>query len=758
MTDMATNAKPRDWREFRVVRFNGQKDTHKWTGEDYSTSSLADIFAFAPTKRPKEGSPAFIPSEHNDYDARVHARQKEVGSYVALVGDIDKGNHDLDWVKGLVEKISCGAAWFIHSSSNSRPGNMRWRIIFPLAKPAAFAEWNDAQHAFFAIMENYGAVMDKALARAGQPVYLPNIPKEKDGEPLRDKDGNPLYYQSEICDEGRPGLDIHSGNMAKAIAGIHQRRAQKEIEDQKKRVENLKRKANAPIGDGSDIIKEFNSANTVQSLLLSYGYTQSPRNKDDWRSPYQQGDTYATRIMDGNRWVSLSESDAGAGIGIACDSGCCGDAYDLYAHYTHKDDHKAAYRQLYREKAIASGNVVEGPWEAPPPPDEYDIGWEPVSHWEEMEEIAKSHDPESQSLTLISPAIWDGVQPPEREWRWQNFIPNHQATLLTGAGATGKSLLSQQMATCIGMGLPVLGVHVSPVPSLYITCEDDAEELHRRQTSICAALGVPLSETMNRLYLLSLYGELGNELCTFADNETIIPSDRYNSIVATCQHLGIKHVVLDNSAHLFTGDENKRSHVTSFLNLCNRMAREIDGSVIIVGHPNKAGDSYSGSTAWENNVRSRIFMSRILDEQGNAKDPDARILKNEKANYSQQGNQIEFRWHRGAFALDTDLPKQERDSIAENVLAAHENAVFLKCLDILTAQKRKVGASIYGNYAPKAMAAMVEAQGMKVKQFEAAMERLFSIGEIAAEVNLWPGKDRHPVTGLGRKDHKMEEN
>lgn len=496
MTDMATNANPRDWREFRVVRFNGQRDTHRFTGEDYSTSTLAEIFSFKPTKRPKEGSPAFIPSEHNDYDARVHARQKEVGSYVALVGDIDKGNHDLEWVKGIVEKISCGSAWFIHSSSNSRPGNMRWRIIFPLAKPAAFAEWNDAQHAFFAIMENYGAVMDKALARAGQPVYLPNIPKEKDGEPLRDKDGNPLYYQSEICDEGRPGLDIHSGNMAKAIAGIHQRRAQKEIEDQKKRVENLKRKANTPVGDGSDIIKEFNAANTVQSLLISYGYTQSPRNKDDWRSPYQQSDTYATRIMDGDRWVSLSESDAVAGIGIACDSGCCGDAYDLYAHYTHKNDHKAAYRQLYREKAIASGNVVEGPWEAPPPPDEYDIGWEPVSHWEEMEEIANSSPPEPENILGFNITDWttdryEGEAPPIR-WLLEGSIPLGVPALFAAMGGVGKSFMSLDMALEIAGEVihgqqerKIMGGIVREHGSVVVFgAEDSKDSVHRRIASI----------------------------------------------------------------------------------------------------------------------------------------------------------------------------------------------------------------------------------------------------------------------------------
>src|SRR3546814_20697914 len=50
--------------------------------------------------------------------------------------------------------------------------------------------------------------------------------------------------------------------------------------------------------------------------------------------------------------------------------------------------------------------------------------------------------------------------------------------------------------------------------------------------------------------------------------------------------------------------------LASFVSLMNRLAMKVDGSVLLIGHPNKAGDSFSGSTAWENQVRSRLFMER----------------------------------------------------------------------------------------------------------------------------------------------------
>src|SRR3546814_7478291 len=78
--------------------------------------------------------------------------------------------------------------------------------------------------------------------------------------------------------------------------------------------------------------------------------------------------------------------------------------------------------------------------------------------------------------------------------------------------------------------------------------------------------------------------------------------------------------------------------------MLNNLASEIDGSVLFLGHPNKAGQDFSGSTAWENQVRSRLFMEVPKDEEGNAPDPDARVLVLGKANYARNGERVNFRW------------------------------------------------------------------------------------------------------------------
>src|SRR3546814_10040259 len=73
----------------------------------------------------------------------------------------------------------------------------------------------------------------------------------------------------------------------------------------------------------------------------------------------------------------------------------------------------------------------------------------------------------------------------------------------------------------------------------------------------------------------------------------------------------------------------------------------------------------SDLTAWENQVRSRLFMERPADTL----DRDVRVLSRQKANYAQNGEEIAFRWHEWAFILEDELPNDQRAEIAAVVQA-----------------------------------------------------------------------------------------
>jgi RecA-family ATPase len=349
--------------------------------------------------------------------------------------------------------------------------------------------------------------------------------------------------------------------------------------------------------------------------------------------------------------------------------------------------------------------------------------------------VEKELNPRAKLLPLLDPAAWHGQETPSREWAWNDYIPHRQATYLTGPGSAGKSLLTQQLCTAIALGLPFMGIDTRQAVAIYVTCEDDADELHRRQKAICAAMGVPLSALSGRLHLVSLAGAPGNELVTFTAEGKMIVGDAYRVLLDTAKATGAGFLALDNVAHLFAGNENIRNQVAGFVSLLNGLALEIDGSVLFLGHPNKAGQDFSGSTAWENQVRSRLFMEVPKDDLGNAHDPDARVLLRGKANYARNGERLTFRWHKWAFILEDELPQDQRAEIAETILANAENEAFLACLRARTAQGdgREVGPSSGPNYAPSQFEGMPQAKGFGRTKLKRAMDRLYQVGKIKSE-------------------------
>src|SRR3546814_7646302 len=105
-----------------------------------------------------------------------------------------------------------------------------------------------------------------------------------------------------------------------------------------------------------------------------------------------------------------------------------------------------------------------------------------------------------------------------------------QATYLTGPGSAVKSLLGQQLSTCHALGRPFLGVDTRGGPALYITCEDDKDELHRRQAAICRALHGQPADLSGKLHLVSLAGELGAELFSLGEGGALEPTERFRAI------------------------------------------------------------------------------------------------------------------------------------------------------------------------------------------------------------------------------------
>lgn len=618
MTDLSLVPAPQPWTTRRFVWFKGQFDTKIETGEDYPTQELAKVFTVKPGDKPKGAGWAMIPSAYHDYDAREHAAQRARGRYIALTADIDKGDHPLETIRTAIEAITAGAAWLIYSSPHSRPGDQRWRILIPLADEVPFESWHDAQLALYQFLEAQGIECDHALARAAQPVYLPNVPAHhaKSNTALRDDNGEPLYFQRQHSGTDKPGLSLEHPPIAKGIAALRQRRLEDEQTRAAIRAEAERRRANIPRGDNASLIDDFNAENSVATMLEICGYEQCPRNAEDWRSPYQTSETYATRVI-GSKWVSLSASDCDAGLGSKCAAGCYGDAYDLYVHYKHGGDHKAAYRTLGAEKRAAQGNVV------------YPQQFEPVPDWikeipmpEEAPEWADMQGPtDTDMLATDAPAEefrtvdafdFDEADIPPRPWIIPGVMLSGYTHMLVAPGGSGKSLFTLQLAITLATG-ETWGEMTprKPCRALVINVEDDMHEQRRRLAAARRIMGKDI-ETLRGMIDLAQDPESIIVARADPNRKTVVSTPVVDTLRRYIIDNNIGVLIVDPFAETFEGDENSNSEVKWAMRIWrDEIAKPTGCAVYLVHHTTKGAENGAGNADIVRGAGAIVNSTRI---------------------------------------------------------------------------------------------------------------------------------------------------
>jgi RecA-family ATPase len=265
--------------------------------------------------------------------------------------------------------------------------------------------------------------------------------------------------------------------------------------------------------------------------------------------------------------------------------------------------------------------------------------------------------PRVQPLTIINPAGWQGKRVPERDWLIPGICVRGGATLLNGDGGVGKSLLCMQMQTALAMGKPWLGI---PMPgmgirSLGIYCEDEPDELHRRQADICRYYDCEMRDLDNTALMLSRVGE-NNTLMSFSRREAGGQiTNFFRQIEAMIADYKIEVIIIDTAADTFGGNEIDREQVRSFVQKLRAWALRSRGSVIITQHPSvsgmASGAGSSGSTGWNNSVRSRVYLTapKRTDDDGDEIPTDERFLKFMKSNYGPKGSKLRLMWKNGVF-------------------------------------------------------------------------------------------------------------
>ena len=234
-------------------------------------------------------------------------------------------------------------------------------------------------------------------------------------------------------------------------------------------------------------------------------------------------------------------------------------------------------------------------------------------------------------FSWIDTSQWDSEPCPEREWAVKGRIPLRQVTLFSGEGAIGKSIVELMCSVAHVTGKDWLGSLPEPGGAFYIGCEDDEKELRIRLTPIARHYGTTFEQLKaDGFRFISLAGE--DAVLGAPDRNGIIkPTPLFDRLYEQAGDLKPKHIGIDTSADVFAGNENERAQVRQFIGLLRKLAMVANGSVVLLSHPSLAGintgTGISGSTAWHNSVRSRMYMTAPKLEQGEQPDTDLRELQ-----------------------------------------------------------------------------------------------------------------------------------
>jgi RecA-family ATPase len=240
------------------------------------------------------------------------------------------------------------------------------------------------------------------------------------------------------------------------------------------------------------------------------------------------------------------------------------------------------------------------------------------------------------------------------------------------------------------------------------------------------------------------YGDLqrdGLHLMSFAGRDAVLavvdrngkiePTPLYNQILEAAADIKPKMIGIASTANVFGGRENDRAQVQQFVGLTTRLAIEANGAVQLISHPSLAGISndsgLSGSTAWHNSVRSRIYMKSVKADDGELPDDDMRELVFRKNQYGALANRVVLKYRDGMF-----LPVPGIASLDRVAHQAKAQQVFLDLLQRFTRKNRNVSTTPGTTYAPPIFAGEEEAKKAHLKKADLkdAMRQLFKDGRI----------------------------
>lgn len=342
-------------------------------------------------------------------------------------------------------------------------------------------------------------------------------------------------------------------------------------------------------------------------------------------------------------------------------------------------------------------------------------------------------------LPVFDPRDWQDKPVPQREWFVEGIIPHRTVTLFSGDGGSGKTQTALQLIVASSLRTPWLGKPVAAGPCVLYTAEDEADELHRRLARTVENAGHQLAD-LDGVTLIPMSGRDAT-LAAPSLKGQINTTVQFEKLKWIAEQHSPRLIVLDPSADLFGGDEINRLQVRQFVQKLAGLSLEADCAVVLLSHPSltglNSGTGTSGSTAWSNSVRSRLYLEGVKD------DPERRVLKVMKSNYGPSGETIALRWNDGVFSVD-----HGDDPAVVSLREKNDDNTFLSLLQLFDEQGQNLSVKTGTAYAPSKMAKHPRANSVTKSRLAASMQRLLDNNKIRIVFEGPPSKQRSRLVGV----------
>jgi hypothetical protein len=209
------------------------------------------------------------------------------------------------------------------------------------------------------------------------------------------------------------------------------------------------------------------------------------------------------------------------------------------------------------------------------------------------------------------------VEPVPVRFVVEPVLPRRFVTLLAGHGDAGKTLLALTIAAHVACGRRFADLPCITGRVLFVSLEDEGTLIKLRLRRIAEAYGLDAAAVAANVTVLEVNAGMDDAALAV---ENVIAGMRHLVFTTTLEQIKVRAaghdlIVIDNASDAYDADENVRRLVRRFVRELQRIGRDHQAAVLLLAHIDKAGarngtagETYSGSTAWHNSVRSRLAL------------------------------------------------------------------------------------------------------------------------------------------------------